>query len=346
MRELDLLYYEGFITRALDDGMSKEAAAELLMHASVQRGNPDYAEGFYARGSRPVLSAEDFDKRAALSKNVLNVGRGLWDAGKGLGGIVKDVFTGGGRAARNFAGPAKQIGSGAPPVQPWVVRNPRTAFALGAGVAGGGTFLGHRLLSDPASDSSIPFIPGEGSYDAAGAKARQEGLSESTSKGVFELNKKLNSGVARQGDLEAATAKGGPESHLALAELLKMKSDRGSAGYAKMQHAKELESAGARLGDQFSNLTNQRRSLQAARDGAGGVGGWFRRLWYNMNGDGRDANSELDAKILGLQQRIGDISSRQGLVSDQQSRLGSGSTGVVRVPNTDQVQRDFFPTYK
>ena len=346
MRELDLLYAEGFVAKAMEDGLSKEATAELLMHASVQRGNPDYAAGFYAHGTRPVLTADDFEKSAAFGKNLGNVGKGLWGATKGVGGMLKDLVTGAGSGARKFIGPAQQVRGGAP-VQPWVARNPRTAFALGAGGAAGTVALGHRLLSDPSAGSPfVPTLAGDGSYDAAGAKARQEGLSEATSKGVFDLNKQLNNGVARQEDLEKAVLSGGPESHLALGELQKMKADRSSAGNIKMRHARELDAAGNRLRDMISIQDRQRQSLQDARDGRGGVGGFMRRLWYNMNGDGLSADDELDAKLLRLQGQRSNLSSAYGLVRDQQMRLGSGSTAAVRVPSPAQVQRDFFPTYQ
>lgn len=343
MHELDLIYVEGFLSAAFDDGLTKEAAAELLMHNSVQRGNPWYAEGFYAHGARPFIGPEDYEKRASI-KDIVG---GLWQVGRGVLGTGKDILSGTARGARNFAGPARKLQQGG--IKPsWVARNPLKGFAIGTTGAGLGSYGIHRMVNAgrDAHAGAVPFLPGTDAYDGPGAKARQEGLSDSYSKGVFDLNRQLNSGAGRQSELEAAVAAGGPESHIAAAELAKLRNVRGGAADTKARLAQQLSGAHRNISDTLTGLTGKRDNLQATRGGQGGVGGWFRRLWYNVNGNGLGADDELDRNISNLQRQIGENSSLSGIVQDQQRRLDNGSIGAVKVPSQAEVQRNFFPTYR
>jgi len=349
MHELQAAHTEGFLTAAFNDGLSKEAAAELLMHCSVQRfAAPGYAEGFYTNGVRPVVHQSDFEKSAA--GNLGKIWGGIRQIGSGLLGGAKSVGSGAIKATNIAVGAPRTVttATGAANVVPSLIsRYPRTGLALGAGATGVGALgLSQMGNSGPTAPYASPILGADGMYDGEGAQKRMDALSDKYSAGVFQLNKDLNAGGnKRMAELEAAVASGGPDSHMAAAELAKLRATRGAAAKTKMQYAKDLEQAGASADSTIARLAAEREALRAAREGRG-IGGFFRRAFHNMNGDGVSANDMFDRQLADVQRRLGDVNAQRTLTSDQQRRLANGITAPVNIPTQAELQRNFFPTYQ
>lgn len=332
-----------FVETCINEGLSKEATAELLqrqsvIHASEQ--SPAFAEGYekvaslVPGGMRPIARPGYFEKRAAP---VAATGGKL--ILKSLGGLFRGAGQMLGRGAGTASNRAVDLAK--------LIRNNPVAAAATSGLAGAGTIYGvDRMLSQPtAGASEVPYIA-PGGYDANEAAAAYDKRLEQYSRGISDLNKKQDNAVTRMRELEKAVARNDGGSGLAMRELQQLRRQNASTEATRSRYLRDLDSSVRKSDAMLSDISERQKALEAAKTS------WAphrlaQRAWYGITG--RNANDVYDTRIADLQDQAAKAKGDRQLAADTRARLNSqyiGSGEKPRIMSESEMQDKFFPTYR
>jgi hypothetical protein len=334
-----------FLTVCFDEGLSKEAAAELLQRETLDQEfaeRPAFAQGYLAVASqvpgqmRPLRAGyEGMEKMAARGKvgqGLITLGKSLfWDAPKALG----DVITGSGSAVRTGVGKVK--------ASPTLRRRPFEAVLgasalTGAGVYGVNRWANRDNVPGPARTSPF-FSPG--GYSPQSYQDNYDAQLDSYKPGIHSHNKDHFGTEKRRTELEKAVAegKGGDAAYL---ELQQLNRGHATSTKARKQHLDSLEgnqNYNRQLVDQIAkrtqSLENQRTAWWAAP----------RRAWARMKGE--KPQDYFDQKIADLHGSRAAAKTEADLAADRQRLLWAGVTedNEVKQPTRQELQQRFFKTF-
>lgn len=332
-----------FVETCMNEGLSKEATAELLQRQSVIHAaeqSPAFAEGYekvaslVPGGLRPIARPGYFEKSAAP---VAATGGKL--ILKSLGNIVRGAGQMLGTGAATTKGRALDIAK--------LVRNNPLAAAATSGLAGAGTIYGvDRMLNEPSAGASeVPYIS-PGGYDAGEAAASYDKRLEQYSRGISDLNKKQDNATSRMRELEKAVAKNDAGSGLAMRELQQLRRQTASTEETRNRYLRDLDSSVSKSDAMLSDIAERQKSLEAAKTS------WaphrlVQRAWYGVTG--RNANDVYDSRIADLQDQAAKAKGDRQLAADTRTRLNNqyiGSGEKPRIMSENEMQDKFFPTYR
>lgn len=312
-------YIEAFVEECLNQGLSKEATASLLVQDSILAQGPEFAAGF----------TEEVEKSA-------NTGQGfrqLWRATKALGSagkqIVKGVTSGTTSGVKKFVGPGDS----------WVSRHPRSAMALGTGIGAGSLAGGYQVANSFQDTPNANFIP-PGGYNENSEMSRFYDDLDSRSIGIANLNKDLNIDQGRVAKLQQVVAEGGPGSVSARRELESMlERQRG----AKAQQRSYLDAVdrNSRLSD--DKIRQAREQLESLSGAEKSFWRLPQRAWLRMTG--RNPAEFFDAKRMQAQQELEQNSTASRMLQEQGRRLMNDYRGGSSRPalTPEQARMQFFP---
>lgn len=331
-----------FVSACHDAGLTKEAAAELLQREAIKAAAPSAAfrEGYAAVYPAPVLHECDFVEKAAFGKAV---GRVIGGVGGALGG-VKDVAVAAGGAAKRgisrLAGKPQPMPNGTMR-ESIIAAHPKSSVAAGVGLTAGGSYLAHRL---GASDAGLPGAPtlSPGGYNRDEESKSYDAELEQKSRGIADLDKRLNQSNLRRKELADAVARGDRNSHMAAQELRELDRERERAGATRKKFLSQLDGAGAATEEKLKSLEKRRATLENSRTSWTGIP---RRLWYSMDGDGLTAQQKIDQELDRTQSGIGAATTDKRIMDKQRSRVVNGYVQTPPQRTSAQIQKDFFPTY-
>ena len=351
-------FVTAFLTTCFENGLSKEAAAQLLQRESLVQeldARPAFAVGYLAKVAsfpgqmRAMLSPRDLSElQKSAARRPPKIG-----AFKQMGEGIKGVFGGASRAAA--AAPAA-IGRGAGYVvgkprntTSLMSRYPRTSTVTGLGLAGGGYKWWNRddaLGGDSLADPFLP--PGITSEDAYEKKYEAElGLHEPS---IFGMNKSRGGYTAEVARLRDAIAsgRGGESAYYQLRELERARegSDKKFDETTeqldkKLKHSNDMME---RIATRKADLENQRTAWWAplTRWGAAAREGDWRGPFASSGAVQRG----MDHKIGPLQDNLARHQMIARLAKDRARMLRGDATGRNSPPRSgQQLTRDFFPTY-
>lgn len=331
-----------FVSACHDAGLTKEAAAELLQREVIKAAAPSEAflEGYEAVYPAPVLHTCDFVEKAAFGKAV---GRAIGGLGSVAGGI-KDLAWEAGRAGKRglvrLAGKPQLMPDGTMR-ESIIAAHPKSSVAAGVGLAGALSYGAHRL---GAPDAGLPGAPSwsPGGYNRNEEDASYEAELERKSRGIADLDKKLNQSNLRRKELADAVARGDRNSHVAAQELRALDREREGALKEQKRRLKQLEYSGAATEEKLRSLERRRATLENSRKSWTGIP---RRLWYSMDGDGLTAQEKIDQELDRTQAEIGAGTTDLRIMDKQRQRTVHGYVKTPPRRTSAQVQKDFFPTY-
>jgi len=350
-------FVTAFLTTCFENGLSKEAAAQLLQRESLDQeldARPAFAVGYLAKVAsfpgqmRAMLSPRDLSELQKSAARPPNIGafRQMWEG-------VKNVFGGG---ARVVASTPKAIGRGAGYVigtpkntTSLMSRYPRTSALVALGGAGGAYKWWNRDDMMTGGYGADSFLPPGGLSSSEYEKMYANRLGEHEP-GIFDMNKNRDSSVARAAKLREAIAegRGGGNAYYDLKELERSNTSNGKKFSDTVDRLDMQEDHSRGMMDQIANrkadLENQRTAWWAAP-----------RRWAAAasEGDWRGPFADSGAVQRGMDRRIGplqeslarhELNSR--LSRDSAKLLRGGATGRTHPPRSgEQLTRDFFPTY-
>lgn len=334
-----------FVSSCYDAGLTKEAAAELLQFESIRlhdNHNPGFLEGYVAVAGAPALHAVDFEKSAGPLARLGRIAKGVGSlAGEGLG-LVGDAVKSVGRAGTRFIGPARPRTAGGPKIPSFVQRHPVSSFIGGTATAGGLSYGLHQLAKDESGGGvpSVPYLP-PGGYDPTEAAKSYDTQLDAHSRGIADVNKRFNQSNDRRKVLADAVARGDAGSQMAAAELAALDRERSTAEGQRTRFIGDLDRTGAATEKKLQQLQQRRNKLESAKTSWSGLP---RRMWYNFNGNGMDADTEINNEIERAQSGIAGATTNARLINDQRRRATNGYVGTSARRDNKQIQRDFFPT--
>jgi hypothetical protein len=325
-----------FLTVCFDEGLSKEAAAELLQRETVDQelaDRPAFASGYLAVTNavpgqmRPLRAG--FEKRAAapppgVMQSLGYLGRALF--GKGQTAV-------------------KGVGTGVRKVRdsPFLQKHP-FASALGASAVTGAGVLGAKSWMD--RDKSLmphrptPFFSPSG-YSPTAYKDRYESELESYTPGIYSHNKDYFGTAHRRKELETAIAegKGGEDAYL---ELQRLNRDRASDQSARTRHLDSLEGYQAENRELVDRIAARTQQLENRRESWWGAP---ERAWLSITG--RDPQAYYDQKIGELQGSRTKAQMEADLAADRQRLLWAGTTEkqTAKQPTPQEIQQRFFQQF-
>jgi hypothetical protein len=356
-------FVTAFLTTCFENGLSKEAAAQLLQRESLDQeldARPAFAVGYLAKvASFPgqmramLIPHADMEKAAGPFWGGLGrLGKAvLWDAPRAAATAGWGALRGVSRAAGATVGPSK--------VKPsFLTKHP---FIGGMGLLAGGiggTYAGTKwwnkddmLTGGYGGYGADSFLPPGGLSSSEYEKMYANRLGEHEPS-IFDMNKNRDSSVARMAKLREAldggTIRAGSNDYYDLKEL-----ERSHEGYDKkfnktVDRLDMQEDHSRSMMDQIAkrkaDLENQRTAWWAAP-----------RRWAAAasEGDWRGPFADSGAVQRGMDRRIGplqeslarhELNSR--LARDRAKLLRGGATGRTHPPRSgEQLTRDFFPTY-
>jgi hypothetical protein len=306
----------------MDMGLSKEATAELLqrrsaVHAAEQ--SPGFAEGYYLMKQAMPAGSEIRVRSGYLEKQAF--GRAIGSIFSGLGrtvGGVGGLFGAAGKGLINAA-----------------VKNPRTAKALGGGIAAGGLGWGaSRYFDDSRGSPGVPYLPG-GGYNPETEKKQYDDLLDSYSSGIAEANKAISDSADRRKVLQQAVDSNSPNSAQALAELSKYNAQVSAAEETKARHLKALNERGSVVSSRLESVQNRQKQLRERQKSPFWRG--LHRLTF------RDPDKSYQDALNELQPYAAELSRDNQLISDQRKRMPYYKGFRYNQPSAVQMQREFFP---
>lgn len=322
-----------FVETCMHEGLSKEAAAELLqrqsvIHASEQ--SPAFAEGYAQVADMAPGRLLPMLRDGYLSKEASGglIRGGLKMMFKGLGGSLANTGT---RAAR-----------GGNVAKGFIKRNPLSSAAAAAGTGGAAVY---GLARVGPTDDSVPYLS-PGGYDASETQAAYDKKLDQYSRGIGDLNQRYDNGVARMSKLEEAVARNDGNSGLAMQELQKLRRDNKAITKTRDAQLKKLDRSAETSDSRLNDIKEQQATLENAKTS------WnplrvAQRAWYGVTG--RNADDVYDGRIAALQGQAGNASTNLQLANDTRARLNSGYTGTngpAKVIDHAGLQDKFFPTYR
>ena len=353
-------FVTAFLTTCFENGLSKEAAAQLLQRESLDQeldARPAFAVGYLAKvASFPgqmramLIPHADMEKAAGpFWGGMGRLGRAvLWDAPVAAATAGWGALRGVGRATAAAVGPSK--------VKPsFLTRHP---FIGGMGLLAGGiggTYAGTKwwnkddmMTGGTGADS---FLPPGGLSASEYEKMYANRLGEHEP-GIFDMNKKRDGAVGRMAKLREAldggTIRAGANDYYDLKELERSHAGNGKKFSDTVDRLDMQEDHSRGMMDQIAkrktDLENQRTAWWAAP-----------RRWAAdaSEGDWRGPFADSGAVQRGMDRRIGPLQEslarhqlNSRLAHDRAKLLRGGATGRTHPPRSgEQLTRDFFPTY-
>lgn len=350
-------FVTAFLTTCFENGLSKEAAAQLLQRESLDQeldARPAFAVGYLAKVAsfpgqmRAMLSPRDLSELQKSAARAPKIGglRQMWEG-------VKNVFGGG---ARVVASTPKAIGRGAGYVigtpkntTSLMSKYPRASALVALGGAGGAYKWWNRddaLLGDSVAD---PFLPPGTFSDEAYEKMYANRLGD-YEPDIFSLNKSRAGYTAEAARLRDAIAsgRGGESAYYKLRELERAHEGSDTKFNKTTEELdKKRENSSAmmeRIANRKADLENQRtawwagpaRWAAAAREGD----------WRGPFADSGAVQRGMDRRIGPLQDSLARHQVTARLAKDRARMLRGDATGRLSPPLDGQrLTREFFPAY-
>lgn len=335
-----------FLQTCWEEGLSKEAAAELLQRQSVIHAgeqSPAWLEGYekvaaMAPGGLLPLMRDGYFEKSALN------GQTRKAVGSLLGGIKDTIFAGAGKVRSgvgSLVGKPKLNSKGA--MTPSLVnRHPKSALAAGVGLGGVAVYGGSKLLSGgPSGDGTyVPSLP-SGSYNPDESRKRLDSLVEDDSRGVYDHNKKFFNEGDRRRELEDAVARNDFNSGAAQVELTKMEADRASISSLRKRKFEELDSQANASAEKVKELNSYREKMEDHKKS------WLYAPYRGyLKLTGRDPNTVYNDEIARAATEAGDVNSENYRINEMRRKMSDGITsGSSAARSPQQMQNDFFPSY-
>lgn len=329
-----------FLKTCWEEGLSKEAAAELLQRQSVIHTggqSPAWREGYekvasmVPGGLLPLARPGYFEKSAA---------GGLRRSGKAVldffGGL-KDTAVDSAKALRTGTG---RVNTGL--AKSKVVRkNPVAVGLAGAGLGGAALYGGSKLLSAPAGgEYTVPSMAPGGYNPEESAKAR-DGLVASDSVGLYEHNKKYFGEEDRKRELQQAVDTHAVNSGAAQVELQRMNSDHASATAQRKKYFNRLDGEANASESKLKEIEAYKNKMQDHKTSL---------LYAPYRGylrlTGRKPNDVYNDEIAKSEGQASDAATANYRINEQRRKLQAGLIGGAAKSRTPQeMQNDFFPAY-
>jgi len=305
----------------MDMGLSKEATAELLQHRSVIHAaeqSPSFGEGYLNTSSGTAVRVRPgYVEKRAFGAAMKAIGGGLGSIGKGLGGVAVSA----GKGVFNAA-----------------VNNPRTAKALGGGLAAGAAGFGvSNYLDNRYAAPGVPYMA-PGGYNPLEEKKEYENELKRYSRGIAEINKTIDGSANRRKVLQQAVDSNSPNSAQALADLRLLDKTVGDAKSVRDKHLEQLNSQGATTSGRLTDIQAQQKKLQERSKSPFWRG--LHRVTF------QDPDKAYSSALDKLQPQAAELSRQNQLINDQKKRLPNYLGASANIPSAAQMQREFFPTYK
>ncbi len=330
-----------FLQTCWEEGLSKEAAAELLQRQSVihtGEQSPAWLEGYEKvaamapGGLLPMARDGYFEKSAA--GGFRQMGTALVDL---LGGAKKAIQ--GGYSGLSRAGhSANSVISKSKILK----KNPLATAAAAAGIGGAAVYGGSKLLGGPSGGPSsyVPSMP-SGSYNADESKSRLDSLVDDDSRGVYDQNKKFFNEEGRRRELADAVARNDFNSGAAQVELTKMEADRASTTALRKKKFNELDTQANASEEKLKELNGYREKMEGHKTSM---------LYAPYRGylrlTGRDPNEVYNDAIAQSATEAGNVASDNYRINEMRRKMSAGvvaGSAASRTPQ--QMQNDFFPSY-
>ena len=351
-------FVTAFLTTCFENGLSKEAAAQLLQRESLDQeldARPSFAAGYLSKvASFPgqmramLIPHAEMEKAAGPFWGGLGrLGRAvLWEAPLAAAQAGYGALRGVGRVSGRAVGPSKVNPS-------FLTKHPFTGGMglLGGGI--GGTYLANKwwnkddMLTGGAG--ADPHLPPGGFSEREYERMYANRLAE-YEPGIFAANKNRDSSIGDAAKLRAAIAAngGGEQAYYDLKELERARDSSGKKFSNTVDRLDMQEDRSRGMMEQIANrkadLENQRTAWWAAP-----------RRWAAAasEGDWRGPFADSGAVQRGMDHRIGPLQESLArhqltarLANDRARLLRGGATGRLSPPRSgEQLTRDFFPTY-
>jgi hypothetical protein len=250
-----------FLQTCWEEGLSKEAAAELLQRQSVVSTgelSPAWLEGYEKAASEVVGGLRPIYRDGYMEKS----GGNTWKGVRMAAGGIKDLVVNGAGKMRSGA---DTVGN--------AVRGSKTIKAhpliAGAGVATAGAGLAYganKVFGSPSGGSGL-YVPtlGSGSYDPDSSHKIREALVDGDSKAIYEHNKKFFNGADRRKELSDAVGRNDHNSGAAQAELTRLESEHGQTAKFRERKLDELGVQYNASADKVKELNSYREKLEARK---------------------------------------------------------------------------------
>jgi hypothetical protein len=329
-----------FLQTCWEEGLSKEAAAELLqrqavIHAGEQ--SPAWLEGYekvaamVPGGLRPLARQGYFEKSAAPPV------RGIRTAlGHGYE-AVKDLFTASRRGVKSTVRVPGNINQRMADL-PALSKSPLPVALAGAGIGAAGIYAGSKL--NGGGGSFVPSMP-SGSYTPESSAKIRDSLVAADSEGIYDHNKKFFNQEPRRRELSEAVARNDFNSGAAQVELQKMEQERASTSALRQKKFGELDTQANASEKKLKELNNYRQKMEDHKTSM---------LYAPYRGflklTGRDPNTVYNDAIAQSATEAGNVATDNYRINEMRRKMSAGITaGSAPSRTPQQMQNDFFPSY-
>lgn len=341
-------FVEAFITECFKHGISKEAAAALLVRESVSKAcaeSPGFAEGYTKVASRlpsglqPRFTSDFLEKSAVPGPGFLGrlkaIGSGFGQGFKNLGGLIfKDPALAANRGA-------KRVNTGMAHRQ-FITNNP-LPVAVGAASLGGGLAYGAHKMFGQGSDLSpgdFLYMP-PGGYNPSESSKYFDNLLDQHSKGIADLNTRYHGSAERRKQLQEAVDNNLPNSDMALAELRKLEMKRAIAGKQRDQYLDSIDRSGAASAAKLKEIEERQNKMEKAKTS---IWRMPQRAWLRLTG--RKPDAYFDNEVNQLESAASRNQTNLKLREEERRRIVNGYVGGSTKSQTpSEMQQRFFPTY-
>lgn len=332
-----------FLTTCWNEGLSKEAAAELLQRQSVVcagEQSPEWLEGYEKvaamapGGLRPLARAGYFEKQGGRTLD------GLVDV---VGGIKDLVVRGGSKikgVAGYVAGKSTTNATGVT-VPPLVGRHPRLSAAAGVALGGAAVYGGSKLFGNGGGNGSyVPSLP-SGSYTPESSAKIRDALVDADSEGVYDQNKKFFNQEPRRRELAEAVARNDFNSGAAQVELHKMEAERASTAALRQKKFGELDTQANASASKLKELNSYRQKMEDHKTSA-----LYAPYRTFLRMTGRNPDAVYNDAIAQSANEAGNVSTDNHRINSMRQKLSAGTPqGSAKSRTPQQMQNDFFPSY-
>ena len=325
-----------FLQTCWEEGLSKEAAAELLQRQSVVHVGEQSAawlEGYekvaaMAPGALlPVARDGYFDKSAANGRAV----KGLVDL---LGGMKDSIAAGAGKirsGANTVAGVARKSKT--------IKAHPLAASATIAGVGGAAGMYGiPKFFGGPSSSGGyVPSVP-SGSYSPETSAKIRDALVDGDSAGIYDHNKKFFGEAGRRAELADAVARNDFNSGAAQVELTKMDADRASTTALRKNKFAELDTQANASETKLKELNEYRTKMEGRKQSP-----FWRGLHHITL---QDPDKSYNDAIARTATDAGNVATDNHRINEMRRNMAAGYvSGPAKSRTPQQMQTDFYPSY-
>jgi hypothetical protein len=327
-----------FLQTCWNEGLSKEAAAELLQRQSVVAAgeqSPAWLEGYEKMAALVPGGLLPMARQGYFEKNALN-GQTRKAVGSLLGGLKDNIVAGAGK----IRGAANTVG-GAVQKSKTIKAHPLWAGA-GVATAGAGlTYGANKMSGSPGSGDGL-YVPslGAGSYNPDNSSKIRESLVDGDSSAIYEHNKKFFNGDARREELRNAVNRNDYNSGAAQAELTKLEAERSEVANFRKSKFAELDNQANASSEKLKELNSYREKMEAHKKSPFWRG--LQRIKFN------NPDKVYNEAIGQTAAEAGEVGTNNYRINQMRENMARGYTSgrpgkTSRSPQ--QMQNDFFPTY-